>query len=231
MTKKTFNILLLFAISIISSMQVMAQEIEEPDYQKIRQAISNSRSSNYYPALMRRYCDNDTTLTLEQYRNLYYGYTMQEDFVPYKPQKKQVIDARRRFIASKGESTLVPEMIRIAKAALDDNPFDIPAINIIAVSYLQIGDTVQYRVWDIKQKGILDAILSSGDGEGPESAFHVIDLEHEYEVLQRLGVTVVSDSLVNDNVEYLKVKENAENEQGFYFNFGACSKVYRKKYE
>lgn len=42
MTKKTFNILLLFAISIISSMQVMAQEIDEPDYQKIRQAISTA---------------------------------------------------------------------------------------------------------------------------------------------------------------------------------------------
>ena len=231
MTKQSYKILFLSILLAVSAFIVNAQEIEEPDYHKIRQAISNSRSSNYYPALMRRYCDNDTTLTLEQYRNLYYGYTLQEDFVPYKEQKKQLTDARRRFIASKGQSTLAPEMIRIAQSALDDNPFDIPAINIIAVSYLQIGDTVQYRVWDIKQKGILDAILSSGDGEEPESAFHVIDLEHEYEVLQRLGVTVESDSLVNDRIEYLKVKENAENENGFYFNFGACGDIYKKKYE
>ena len=229
MTKMKHILLPILLLSGTLTMQ--AQEIEEPDYNQIKQTISNSRSHNYYPALMRRYIENDTTLTLEQYRNLYYGYTLQEDFVPYKGQKKQLLDARKKFTKAKGEGTLAPEMIRIAKASLDDNPFDIPAINIIAVSYLQIGDTVQYNVWDIKQKGLLDAILSSGDGSEPSSAFHVIDLEHEYEVLNRLGLTVESDSIVNDNVEYLKVKPNAENERGFYFNFGKCREIYKKKYE
>lgn len=226
------NRLLTVLILLLGLLQTAwAQEIEEPDYKLIRQSISNSRSPNYYPNLMRRYMENDTTLTLEQYRDLYYGFSFQEDFVPYKGHKKQLIDARRRFTNSKGDGNLAPEMIRIAKASLDDNPFDIPAINIIAVSYLQIGDTVQYNVWDIKQKGILDAILSSGDGTEPSSAFHVIDIEHEYEVLNRLGLQVESDSLINDQVEYLKVKENAENEQGFYFNFGRCRENYRTKYE
>lgn len=226
------NRLLTVLILLLGLVQTAwAQEIEEPDYKLIRQSISNSRSPNYYPNLMRRYMENDTTLTLEQYRDLYYGFSFQEDFVPYKGHKKQLIDARKRFTKSKGDGNLAPEMIRIAKASLDDNPFDIPAINIIAVSYLQIGDTVQYNVWDIKQKGILDAILSSGDGTEPSSAFHVIDIEHEYEVLNRLGLQVESDSLINDQVEYLKVKENAENEQGFYFNFGRCRENYRTKYE
>lgn len=226
------NRLLTVLILLLGLIQTAwAQEIEEPDYKLIRQSISNSRSPNYYPNLMRRYMENDTTLTLEQYRDLYYGFSFQEDYVPYKGHKKQLIDARRRFTNSKGDGNLAPEMIRIAKASLDDNPFDIPAINIIAVSYLQIGDTVQYNVWDIKQKGILDAILSSGDGTEPSSAFHVIDIEHEYEVLNRLGLQVESDSLINDQVEYLKVKENAENEQGFYFNFGRCRENYRTKYE
>lgn len=226
------NRLLTVLILLLGLVQTAwAQEIEEPDYKLIRQSISNSRSPNYYPNLMRRYMENDTTLTLEQYRDLYYGFSFQEDYVPYKGHKKQLIDARRRFTNSKGDGNLAPEMIRIAKASLDDNPFDIPAINIIAVSYLQIGDTVQYNVWDIKQKGILDAILSSGDGTEPSSAFHVIDIEHEYEVLNRLGLQVESDSLINDQVEYLKVKENAENEQGFYFNFGRCRENYRTKYE
>lgn len=208
-----------------------AQEIEEPDYHQIRQSISNSRSPNYYPTLMRRYVENDTTLTLEQYRDLYYGYTLQEDFVPYKGHSKQLIEARKRFVQSKADANLAPELIRIAKASLEDNPFDIPAINIVAASYLQMGDTTQYYIWDIKQKGILDAILSTGDGEEPSSAFHVIDIEHEYEVLNRLGLQVEADSLVNDHVEYLKVKENSEEEKGFYFNFGTCIDIYRKKYQ
>ena len=46
-----------------------------------------------------------------------------------------------------------------------------------------------------------------------------------------MGLQIEADSLVNDNVEYLKVRENAEGEKGFYFNFGACRNIYRKKYE
>ena len=228
---KIYKTLVSLSLFLTCALAANAQEIEEPDYRLIRQSISNTRSPNYYPTLMRRYVENDTTLTLEQYRDLYYGYTLQEDFIPYKSQKKQLLDARRRFTQEKGKGTIAPEMIRIAKASLDDNPFDIPAINIIAVSYLQIGDTVQYNIWDIKQKGIIDAIISTGDGAEPETAFHVIDIEHEYEVLNRLGLQIESDSLVNDKIEYLKVKENAENEKGFYFNFGACREIYRKKYE
>lgn len=228
---KIKKIILPLLLPLIGTIAANAQEIEEPDYQQIRQSISNSRSPNHYPSLMRRYVENDTTLTLEQYRDLYYGYTLQEDFVPYKGHSKQLIEARRRFVESKANANLSPEMIRIAKASLDDNPFDIPAINIIAASYLVMGDTVQYNIWDIKQKGILDAILSTGDGSEPSSAFHVIDIEHEYEVLNRLGLQVESDSLVNDHVEYLKVKENSEDEKGFYFNFGACKEIYKKKYQ
>ena len=228
---KVIKFLTVLTFFLGSLLTTWAQEIEEPDYKQIRQAISNSRSPNYYPQLMRRYVDNDSTLTLEQYRYIYYGYTLQEDFVPYKSQKQQLIDARNRFTRLKGDESLAPDMIRVAKASLDDNPFDIPAINIIAVSYLQIGDTLQYTLWDMKQKGIIDAILSTGDGAEPSSAFHVIDLEHEYEVLNRLGLQVESDSIVNNKIEYIKVKENAEGEKGFFFNFGACSDVYRKKYE
>ena len=230
MSNRFLKIFFLLFVSCISTV-AFAQETEDPDYQQIRQAISNHRSVNYYPTLMRRYIENDTTLSLEQYRYLYYGYSLQEDFVPYKGHLPRLVEARRQFTESRGDSNLAHEMIKVAQASLDDNPFDIPAINIVAASYLQIGDTVQYRVWDIKQKGLLDAILSSGDGAEPSSAFHVIDIEHEYEVLNRLGLQIEADSLVNDNVEYLKVRENAEGEKGFYFNFGACRNIYRKKYE
>lgn len=216
---------------LASTAKANAQETDAPDYKQIKQATSNSRSANYYPTLMRKYLENDTTFTLEQYRNLYFGFVLQEDYIPYKSLRKQLTDARRRFTAARGNKDIAPEMIRIAKAALEDYPFDIRAISLIAVSYLQLGDTAQFKVWDIKQQGLLDAIISTGDGMEPESAFHVIDIEHEYEVLHRLGLVVVEDSLVNNKIEYLKVDENAEGERGFFFNFGACREAYKKKYE
>lgn len=224
---------LAIVIAIISMMlaSTYAQEIEAPNYAHIHHTISNSKSPNYYPMLMSKYIANDTTLSLEQYRHLYYGFSLQEDFVPYQKNSSQLLEIRQQLTQSKGNAELCPKAIEIAKSCLDNNPFDIPAIATIAIAYLQMGDTLSYSLWNTKQEGLLDAIISSGDGGSPESAFHVINIEHEYEVVQRLGLVVEKDSICSEDIEYLKVKENAEDEVGFYFNFGACSQIYRKKYK
>lgn len=211
--------------------QVMAQEVVAPNYREIRTSIQNSKSANYYPQLMRRYLENDTTLTLEQYRCLYYGFTLQEDFVPYQKERERLFEIRRELVTTNGSKSTCSEAIKVAQSALEDDPFDLLAISTLSFSYLQLKDTVSYTLWNNKQDALLDAIVSSGDGDDVESAIHVINLEHEYEVLNRLGLQIESDSLCNDQVEYLKVKPNAEDVGGVYFNFGACRQAYRKKYE
>lgn len=215
--------------SAISALQ--AQEVEAPDYKEIRMAISNQKGQNYYPSLMRRYMANDTTLTLEQIRHLYYGFALQEDFVPYQTEKKELYDIRRALTNSGGNPRFCPEAIRISQNVLDDNPFDLLAISTMSFAFLQLQDSTSFHLWDEKQTSLLDAIVSSGDGETKETAFHVINIEHEYEVLNRLGLQIEKDSLCNENVEYLKVKENSEDIPGLFFNFGTCRSVYKKRYE
>jgi hypothetical protein len=105
------------------------------------------------------------------------------------------------------------------------------AIGTMAIAQLQRGDTAAFELWNAKQNSLLDVILSSGDGDAAETAFHVINIEHEYEIINRLGLIVESDSLCNDRVEFLRVRENADGERGFFFNFSPCSKVYKTKYE
>lgn len=216
---------------LLTASSLIAQEIQAPDYREIRSSIQNAKGPNYYPQLMRRYLENDTTLTMEQYRALYYGFTLQEDFVPYQQERQKLFDVRRELVKSNGSKKVCPEAIKISKEALDDNPFDLLAISTLAFSYLQLNDTVSYNLWNDKQNSLLDAIVSSGDGEDIESAIHVINIEHEYEVLNRMGLQILSDSLCSDKVEYLKVLPNAEDVPGLYFNFGACRQAYRKKYE
>lgn len=223
--------ILFLLLSILSLTAVYAQEVDAPDYKLIRTQIQNVKGPNYYPTLMRRYMANDTTLSMEQYRALYYGFTLQEDFVPYQTEKKQLFDIRKSLNKSKGSPKLCPEAIQVSQTVLDDNPFDLLAISTISFAYLQLKDTVSYQLWNAKQNALLDAIISSGDGESKESAIHVIDIEHEYEVLNRLGLKVEKDSLCNNQVEYLKVKDNAEDIPGLFFNFGACRSVYKKRYE
>lgn len=209
----------------------LAQEVSPPDYREIRQSIQNSKGPNYYPQLMRRYLQNDTTLTIEQYRALYYGFTLQEDYVPYQHEHQALLDIRKRIVDTNGDSRVCSEAIKISQAAIDDNPFDLLAIATMTFSFQQLKDTVSFARWKDKQNSLLDAIVSSGDGDDVTSPIHVISIEHEYEVLNRLGLQIDADSLCNDHVEYLKVRPNAEDVQGVYFDFGACRQAYRRKYE
>lgn len=225
------KIAIVLAMILLTVTSAKAQETQAPDYREIRASIQNAKGTNYYPQLMRRYLENDTTLTMEQYRALYYGFTLQEDFVPYQQERQKLFDVRRELVKNNGSKKICPEAIKISKEALDDNPFDLLAISTLAFSYLQLNDTVSYNLWNDKQNSLLDAIVSSGDGEDMESAIHVINIEHEYEVLNRMGLQILSDSLCSDKIEYLKVLPNAEEVPGLYFNFGACRQAYRKKYE
>lgn len=231
MLKKIIINTCLCSIFIFYFTTIQAQEVSKPDYAGIKRVTTNRQSPLFFRKLMDRYLQNDTTLSLLEYRCLYYGFTLQEDFIPYQGENQPLIDCRRNLLQTSADKTLCAHAIDIAQNVLDDNPFHLPAINMMALAHLQLGDTLSYNLWDIKQKGILDAILSSGDGDTPETAFHVTNIEHEYEIINRLGLIIESDSLCDENIEYLKVKENSSGERGFYFNFEACSKVYRKKYE
>lgn len=239
------NIKYIILITLVFlGLNAQAQEIAPPDYGEIKLAIFESKSENHYPKLLQRYCDNDSTLTLQQMRYLYYGYTLQEDFIPYQQTDNELYETRQKLTRKNIDTQTCHVAIQQAQKVLDNNPFDIPAISTITIGYLQLGDSINYTLWNNRLQGIFDAILSTGDGETPETAFHVINIEHEYEIINRLGQTILKDSVCSDEIEYLKIKkisgletETEENENkerdevdGYYFNFGSCMKIYLKKY-
>lgn len=53
------------------SAQLQEDAIEAPDMAEIQEQINDPSSPLYYPVLMQRYLDNDTTLNLAEYRCLY----------------------------------------------------------------------------------------------------------------------------------------------------------------
>lgn len=59
-------------------------KVEKPDFKKIERETQNPHSEWYYPKLIEHYQRNDTSMTHEQYRNLYLGYFFQEDYDPYR---------------------------------------------------------------------------------------------------------------------------------------------------
>lgn len=237
MHKLTTAIALLMGCSFASLLaqqeadSTLTSMAEAPDYQQILQQTYSSRSASFYPLLMQRYEQCDTTLTLEDYRNLYFGFSLQEDFIPYQKENTSALEARAQLTQSRAAIEDCPAALTKAQEALLDNPFDLPALTVIPICYYQLGDTINYRLWDMKLHGILDAIGSSGDGESAETAYHVINIEHEYEILARLGLELDQVEVVNMQTDFIRVKENNDSIPGVFFNFSACSKIFDQKYK
>ena len=58
-------------------------EFLAPNYEWLGRAITDPTSPFYYPTLLKRFADADTSLTIEDLHCLYYGYVLQDDYNPY----------------------------------------------------------------------------------------------------------------------------------------------------
>jgi hypothetical protein len=189
-----------------------------PEYEKMRLQIFDNSSPFFYPRLFERYQDGDTSLTVQEFRYLYYGYTFQQKYIPY-----QVSRYQDKMIAFMKKGTLtskeLSEFIKLSELNLIDLPYDIRTLNILAYSYKQKGDTSSYLRADYKKSGILKAIQSTGNGITEKSAFHIIDPAHEYDILKEFGLDYAgSNDMTTGLCDYLFVQANEQNIRGFYFN-------------
>jgi hypothetical protein len=209
---------LLFIIFI--SVQVIAQKTEfvKPDYPTIRKQVFDNTSEYFYPKLYNRYMAGDTSLNLEHFRHLYYGYTFQSQYIPYqesKYQDKMLVYLKKGTLNTKE----LNEFIKLAELNLKDLPFDIRTLNILSYSYTQKNDMIQSRIAAFKKASIIKAIFSSGDGLSEQTAFHVIDTSHEFDIINEFGFKYGGASdLSNALCDYLIVQQNEKNIRGYYFD-------------
>lgn len=214
MLRKLFPILAIgFSISYAIAQEV---EFEAPDYEMIRQQVSDTKSD--YPKLLTRFQDGDTTLYDFEIRTLYYGYIFQKDFKAnwVSKDRKRIND----IFENEGELSMkeLDEVVRFTSAALKEFPFSTTDLKYLGYAHYQKGDTIQSLKCLSKIDMILSVILTSGDGRSKESAWHIISPEHEYALLNAMGFDIKDQSLTSDQFDYIRVSENPYETKGFYFN-------------
>jgi hypothetical protein len=214
-------------ILLLISIQLFSQEgnFSAPDYGKMRLQVFDNTSPYFYPKLFERYQSGDTSLTVEDFRFLYYGYTFQSKYIPYQPSRYQA-----KMIAYMKKGTLteneLSEFIKMAELNLKDLPFDIRTLNILAYSYKQKNDSILYHISDFKKSMIIRAIKSTGNGLTEKAAFHIIDPSHEFDFLNEMGLQYVgSNDMTTGLCDYLIVQHNNLNIQGYYFNISRILNV------
>lgn len=229
------NILLTISILLLSVSAFAQSNFDKiarvkPDFEKIKEDINNRNSDYYYPRLMEEFLRNDTLMKLDKYRYLYLGYSMQEDYNPYRSAsvaKSSAVDIERARL-TKAECA---EVIKGANAALENNPFDLQHMAILIAALRQDRQENLAKIWQYKLNYILMAIVSTGTGVDEDNAWYVIEPQHEYMLLNVMGFTVTNHLFYEPNYEYLTVLDSEGNKAGgYYFNIRPILEEYYRKF-
>lgn len=191
-----------------------------PNYKTIETNIKDDTSNMYYPALMKRFLNSDSTLTLEEKRHLYYGFVFQDNYSPYKI--SEYMDSAKVL---KGKADLTEEdyakLIGFYDKALEENPFNTNALYEKMHVLFTTKRADEHRKTTKQYDVIIQAVASSGRGLTKETAFHVIEVAHEYALMRALGLQPGSQQLI-DHYDYVEFKPNKHGIKGFYFDISQC---------
>lgn len=217
---KTYTLLLCF---FTFSLSAFAQQeiIGKPNYKKIKKSIQKKSSEFYYPVLMERFKNGDSTMTIDEKRHLYYGYTFEDSYSPYSRSKYG--DSLREILKkSELNDKELNNMHKFTDSMLMEKPFNFDAMNYQLYVFDKKQDTINFNKTIDKINILLDAILSSGDGEEKKTAFYVIETSHEYFLLNILGFKFGGSQSLIEHYDYLEVAENDTGIEGLYFDVSPC---------
>lgn len=211
---KAFFTLLILSLSLV--LQAQKPEFQAPDYALIKKNVEDKSSEFYYPRILKRLKVNDTLLTNEHYRHLYFGFTFQKNYKPYKVSKKS--DELKQFYLGEGITEKdFPRGIKLFTEALEENPVDLRATNYLAYLYHLNKDEATAKKMSKIFHGLLDAILSSGDGLKCETGFHVITVPDEYVLLNMFQMETKTQSY-SGKCDYLEFEKDKYKVPGLYFD-------------
>lgn len=205
-------------------------KVQKPDFAKIKAAVNDRKGPYYYPKLMEEYQRNDTVMRLEKYRHLYLGYMFQEDYDPYRPP----YPVPEHVAALYGKEDLTKaqcdSVVRYARLSLDDNPLDMLQMEVLISALRQRGNSNLADIWAYRLRYLLMAIESTGTGLEKDSAFCIVETQHEYILLNRMGYRVTSSQFRQPTYEYLKVEDSHRNPSGYWFNLAPLLREYYRKH-
>lgn len=230
--RRAFTILGFLTVCFLIFAQKPAKfEVKKVDFDEIKEATQNPKSKYFYPKLMQSYLSNDTLLDFEGYRHLYYGYTFQEDYNPFRESEfANVVEQlyyKKSFTREECDS-----IEKYAEKTLKDNVFDLRQMEFYIFALKEKKKYARASIKQYRLNHIVAAILSSGNGT-KESPWVVISPSHEYDILNFLGYVATAHEEQDNNIDYISVdtkKAGKKQQEGFYFDASRIFEVANKKF-
>jgi len=207
--------LITIALLLFISCSTFGQKVLTVDFDSLKLKISDKESTLYYPSLIERFVNGDATLTDEEYSALYYGSVFSESYNPY-----STSDTEDKFFEFYNEQKY-KKAIPFGEKVLKENPVNLTMTFKMLVCYNVLGDSVNMDKYALQHISLTRAILNSGDGKSLETAYVVLNVRDEYNLLFSMEMKMIRQALVGDT-DVLTVKHeketNDKNTKDIYFN-------------
>ena len=118
--------------------------------------------------------------------------------------------------------------ITLAEKWLAKLPVDTSVMYVTAFNYLRLRQYSEFSRMYYQYLGLIDSILSSGDGKTVNTAYHVISLTEEYAVLNELKLELEEQALVS-GCDAMTCTDRDGNKVVLYFNVSRVLQA-RKKF-
>lgn len=225
----------LFVLDSCSTSRKTANNVASnaPNYKQIKKQVESKGGEFYYPELLRRFEAADTTMTVEQNYYFYYGTATRPDYNPYRFSNYDELKE-----ALSGDS--IPEegwrkAAQIIEKELESDPTNLRFHIYKQIVYSNLYGKESQETLDayVQVMMLFSAIMSTGDGKTPETAFHVISTTDEYGMMDMLGLSLKSQSLVERHGRSYDLMEFQENKYGLvslYFDVTVCMEAMNKMF-
>lgn len=216
----------------VAAMSLTLLRAAVPEEENILMQIGSSNSENYYPNLMLRFEQGDSTLTAENYHYLYYGFAYDERYKPLatNPYMDKFLLLASRLDADEPDPFVLRDLIMVGRDALRHDPFNLKVWNMIAYGYGALGDRVRERAAYRRVEMIIETIKSSGGGIKERDPQHILMFDHALDLMAAENVIHHKALVVSRTTEYIPFLAprvvGGVKVKGRYFDF---SRIYRNK--
>jgi len=204
MLKYLFLIITLFVFEIS-----FGQDQININFAEIKSKIEDSNSTSYYPKLLERFESFDVTLSLEENALIYYGFSFQKNYLKNKPSEEQL-----ELLSNNQEY----EKLKIeCEKILEKNPVSLAANNKMGLALYKLGKPEsEWKKYQKRYRDFRKVIVYSGDGLSCDSAFKVIYVSDEYNIiydyfeiskLDKQSLSGLCDHFTNESSKFYKAKE------------------------
>ena len=204
-------------------------QVHKVDFDHVKQVIENPKSIYYFPKLIKSYQSNDTSMSIEAYRNLYYGYTFQEDYNPFRESVYSNV-VEQLYYKQPHSRAECDSIEKYARMSLDDNIFDMNQMKFFIFSLKEKKKYNRAALRQFRLDRLIATIMSSGKGT-KEEPWVVITPEHEYTIVNFLGYRATNHEELGDGIEYITVEpKEGKSTKGFYFDVSRMMEVAALKF-